>query len=245
MTAPAATLDAARDPARGLDAADSPRTLGEALPVFLRHGSPCIVIAALAIALAYRLYLGDWSWWDVTPLIGLAVYWPIQEWLIHVYILHFKPVTLFGRTVDFRVPRSHRVHHRAPWQIDLLFIPMHSFLYSIPIVCVSWWAIMPTPALAMTGVVAHFALTLHYEWVHFLVHTRVMPRTALYQRLRRNHRLHHFKNEHYWFGVTMLSGDRLLSTAPALAAVPTSRTCRELLGDGSVSPREMSGEAMR
>jgi hypothetical protein len=230
MTVPAATLDASRDPTRGLDAADSPRTLGEALPVFLRHGSPRVVIAALAVALAVRLHLGDWSWWDLLHLVALAAYWPIQEWLIHVYILHFKPFTLFGRTIDFRVPRKHRAHHRAPWQIDLLFIPMHSFIYSIPIVYLLWSAATPTAGLAMTGVVAHFALALHYEWVHFLAHTRVMPRRALYQRLRRNHRLHHFKNEHYWFGVTMLSGDRVLGTAPALGAVPTSPTCRELLG---------------
>jgi hypothetical protein len=229
MTAPAAVLDSSRDPVRGIEAADSPRTLAEALPVFLRHGSPRILIAALALALTLRLQLGDWSGWDLLPLAGLAAYWPIQEWLIHVYILHFKPVVLFGRTIDFRVPRSHRVHHRAPWDIARLFIPMHSFLYTIPIVGFTWWALTPTAALAMTGVVAHLALSLHYEWVHFLVHTRVMPRTAWYQRLRRNHRLHHFKNEHYWFGVTMLSGDQLLHTTPPLAAVPTSRTCRELL----------------
>jgi len=231
MTAPVSALEASRDPARGLTATDSPRTIGEALPVFLRHGSPRILLAALAVAVAIRLRLGDWSWWDLVPVAALAAYWPIQEWLIHVYILHFKPFVLFGRAIDFRVPRSHRQHHRAPWRIDILFIPMHSFLYSIPILCGLWFAAMPAPTLAMTGIVTHLALSLHYEWVHLLVHTRVMPRTALYQRLWRNHRLHHFKNEHYWFGVTMLSGDRLLRSAPPLAGVPTSRTCRELLGE--------------
>jgi len=82
--------------------------------------------------------------------------------------------------------------------------------------------------LVATGVLAYFALSLHYEWVHFLVHTRVMPRTALYQRLWRNHRWHHFKNEHYWFGVTMLGGDRLLGTAARREVVPTSATSRTL-----------------
>lgn len=229
MTAPAVVVDTPREPALGVAATDSPRNIREALPVFVRHGSPRILLVALTVALAYRLHLGDWSWWDVLPVAALAAYWPIQEWLIHVYILHFKPFTIFGRTIDFRVPRSHRVHHRAPWQIDLLFIPMHSFIYSIPLVALIWFTLAPTAALAMTGVVAQLALSLHYEWVHFLVHTRVMPRTALYQRLWRNHRLHHFKNEHYWYGVTMLSGDRLLHTAPMLTAVPTSRTCREIL----------------
>ena len=51
---------------------------------------------------------------------------------------------------------------------------------------------------------------------------------AYYQRLRDNHRRHHFKNEHYWFGVTMLGGDQLLQTAPAVAAVATSPTARDL-----------------
>jgi hypothetical protein len=225
-----AAVDTGGHTGTALNATDSPRTIGEALPVFLRHGSPRILLAALAVALVVRLRMGSWSWWDLLAVAALAAYWPIQEWLIHVYILHFKPFTLFGRTLDFRVPRSHRAHHRAPWNIDLLFIPMHSFIYSIPVVFLIWFALTPTLALAMTGVVAHLSLSLHYEWVHFLVHTRVMPRTALYQRLWRNHRWHHFKNEHYWFGVTMLSGDRLLRTAPALTAVPTSRTCREILG---------------
>jgi hypothetical protein len=230
MTAGTIPRDAPQATGTGFAAADSPRTLREALPAFFRHGSPRILIGALAFSLGVRVWLGNWSWWDPLPVAALLAYWPIQEWLIHVYILHFKPFTVRGRTIDFRVPRKHRAHHRAPWQIDLLFIPMHSFIYSIPVVYLLWFAVTPTAALAMTGVVAHFALSLHYEWVHFLVHTRIMPRTALYQRLWRNHRWHHFKNEHYWFGVTMLSGDRLLGTAPAPAEVPTSPTCRALHG---------------
>jgi len=230
MTAPALPADGVRELGTTLNAADSPRTLREALPVFLAHTSPRVLIVAVAASLAVRLWLGAWSGWDLLPLAGLVLYWPIQEWLIHVYILHFKPFTAFGRTVDFPVPQSHRAHHKAPWRLDLVFIPEHSFLYSIPIVFALWFAIAPTAALAMTGVVAHFALSLHYEWVHFLVHTRVMPRTAWYQRLWRNHRLHHFKNEHYWYGVTMLSGDRLLHTQPLPAAVRTSATARDLLG---------------
>ena len=87
---------------------------------------------------------------------------------------------------------------------------MHSFLYALPLLVLLWFALTPSTPLALTGIVAHLALTLHYEWVHFLVHTRYQPTLAYYQRLWRNHRLHHFKNEHYWMGVTMTSGDRLL-----------------------------------
>ena len=215
-------------PSLSLAATDSPRTLEEALRVFVRHGSPRVVIAALLIAVAARLAVGDWSAWDLLPIAGIALYWPIQEWLIHVYILHYRPVTIFGRRWDFRVPRKHREHHRAPWEIDILFIPFHSFLYALPLLVLLWFVMTPSTPLALTGIVAHLALTLHYEWVHYLVHTRYQPTSSHYQRLWRNHRLHHFKNEHYWMGVTMTTGDVLLGTAPAAKDVETSGTCRTL-----------------
>lgn len=211
---------------------DVPRTLREAVPVFLRHASPRLLIVAVAVAAAARIAVGRFSPWDLVPLAALVAFWPIQEWLIHVYILHRKPTTWRGRTVDFAVPRKHRAHHRDPWRLDLVFIPFHSFLYSIPIVVALWLALTPTLPLALTGICAHLAGALHYEWVHFLCHTRVVPRLALYRRLVRNHRHHHFKNEHYWFGVTMLAGDRLLGTAPPVDAVPTSPTARDLHAAG-------------
>jgi len=211
----------------------NPASLREALPVFLRHGSPRILIAALVLALGARLSLGGWSPWDLVPAAVVFAYWPLQEWLIHVFILHARPFRLFGRSVDFRVPRKHRAHHRDPWRLDLLFIPMHSFLYSVPLLAVLWLSLAPTRALALTGLSIHLALTLHYEWVHFLIHTRVSPRSRAYQRLWRNHRRHHFKNEHFWYGVTMLAGDRLLGTGPELQAVPTSPTARMLEGEAS------------
>jgi len=220
--------DASKAEGAGIGA--SPRTLGEAIPVFLRHGSPRVLLLCLAIAVVARIGVGGFSPWDVVPLVGIVAYWPIQEWLIHVFILHARPRTILGRSVDFRVPRKHRAHHREPWRLELLFIPMHSFLYSIPVLLGLWWLVTPSLPLALTGITAHFALALHYEWVHFLVHTRVQPRRAYYQRLWKNHRRHHFKNEHFWYGVTMLGGDRLLGTAPDLAAVPTSKTARTLEG---------------
>lgn len=206
----------------------SPSTIAEALPIFLRHASPRILIVSLFVAVAVRFWLGGWSIWDLLPVAGVFAYWPVQEWLIHVFILHFKPVRVFGRTIDPLVPRSHRAHHRDPWNYEILFIPMHSFLYSLPITILIWTFITPNASLATSGIVAAIVLSLHYEWVHFLIHTRVTPRSRYYQRLWRNHRLHHFKNEHYWYGVTRLEGDRLLGTDPLPETVPISETAKTL-----------------
>jgi hypothetical protein len=207
---------------------ESPNTLPAAVRCFSHYLSPRVLATATAVTLAARVTLGDWSRWDAAIVAAVLAIWPLQEWLIHVFVLHYKPVTLFGRTLDFPVPRSHRRHHRDPWNLDILFIPSHVFLYAIPLQLLFWTSVAPTLPLAFTGLLTFFILTLHYEWVHFLVHTRYRPTSRVYERLWRNHRLHHCKNEHYWFGVTMLSGDRLLGTAPALDQVPTSATCRTL-----------------
>jgi hypothetical protein len=45
----------------------------------------------------------------------------------------------------------------------------------------------------------------------------------------RNHRLHHYKNEHYWFTVTSSgTADRVLGTYPDAETVRTSGTARAL-----------------
>ncbi|HEY8494420.1 MAG TPA: sterol desaturase family protein [Myxococcota bacterium] len=228
MSAPATSAPAASAPRAPSAPADAPATLRAALPVFLRHASPRLLMVALAVALAARIAVGGFSIWDVVALLALLAYWPIQEWLIHVYILHRKPIHWRGRTIDFRVPRKHRAHHADPWRLDLVFIPFHSFAYSLPIMVGLWWLVTPNAQVALTGICGHLLLALHYEWVHFLCHTRVSPRLGYYQRLVKNHRWHHFKNERYWYGVTMLGGDRLLGTAPDPATVPTSPTARSL-----------------
>lgn len=217
-----------------LASGSSPRTIAEALPVFLRHGSPIILLIALVLAAALRFWLGQWSLWDSAPVVAIVALWPLQEWLIHVFILHFRPFKVWGWQLDFSVPRKHREHHRQPWNYEILFIPMHSFIYSVPLLVLLWTGVMPSTPLAWTAIVVHLALALHYEWIHFLIHTRVQPRLGYYQRLWRNHRLHHFKNERFWYGVTRLEGDRLLGTAPVPGTVPLSPTCRNLHENAAV-----------
>jgi hypothetical protein len=51
----------------------------------------------------------------------------------------------------------------------------------------------------------------------------------VYRAIWRNHRQHHFKNEHYWFTVTSSgTADRVLGTYPDSATVATSPTAKNL-----------------
>jgi hypothetical protein len=215
----------------------SPTSLRAALPLFLRHPSPAILASALAVALAARLAVGGFSVADLWPLLGLAVVWPFQEWCIHVFLLHARPFVWFGRRFDLALAKKHRRHHVEPEDLGILFIPLPSYLYSLPAVALFWWAVTPRPELALTGAAGHLALALRYEWVHFLIHTRYRPRGRWFRRLWRNHRLHHFRNERHWYGVTMLAADRVLGTGGDEASVAASPTCKTLgVAEGLSAP---------
>jgi sterol desaturase/sphingolipid hydroxylase (fatty acid hydroxylase superfamily) len=82
-----------------------------------------------------------------------------------------------------------------------------------------------------SGVLVSFAILAAYEWTHFLIHTPYRPKRRYYKAIWRNHRLHHYKNEHYWFGVTSIVGDRVIGTQPDQRAVPRSDTARYLHGE--------------
>jgi hypothetical protein len=205
-----------------------PGTLSGALREFARHASPRI-LAALALGFAAaRLAAGGFSPWDLVAVGAVVALWPVQEWLIHVLILHYRPRRIAGRTVDFLVPIKHREHHRDPWRLELVFIPLQVYLGVPAVLALVLWLSASSLPRALSVLSVYFALALHYEWIHFLIHTRYPPRRALYRRVWRNHLLHHFKNEHYWFGVTMLGGDRLFGTAADPDRVPTSKTARTL-----------------
>ncbi|GIW40447.1 MAG: fatty acid hydroxylase [Candidatus Binatia bacterium] len=207
-----------------------PTTLGEAFSAFARHRSPRLLFVCTVLAALRRSQLGPLSAADFVAAAALLAFWPLQEWLIHVFILHFRPRKVGRWTLDFAVPKAHRAHHRDPWDYELLFIPFHSYAYSLPLLLLSWHLAAPTSGVAWSGITLHLALALQYEWVHFLVHTRVPPRFGPYRIVWRNHRLHHFRNENYWYGVTRLEADWLLGTAPEPAAVPVSPTARTLGG---------------
>jgi len=205
-----------------------PDRLRPALAVFFRHASPRVLSALVVASVGVRVLLGGWSLWDLAVAVGIVMFWPLQEWLIHVFILHYQPVRLFGRKLDFKVPSLHRAHHRDPWRLDLVFIPIHVFAFVPLMVGAVVLLGVLRPQLVSTGLAVYFALSLHYEWVHFMIHTLYRPRFGYYQRLARNHLLHHFRNEHYWYGVTMLQADGWLRTAPEPNGVPKSTTCMSL-----------------
>lgn len=219
----------------GLDRDRYPKTLGETVAYFVRCPEPQLWIGLTTAMWLWRASLGPMGAGDLLAILALLAWWPMQEWLIHVNILHLKPFKLFGRTIDPVLGRKHRRHHRDPLNLKILFIPVEGAIPGLMVYAAILWASGFHP-VAVTFVATYLLGTLHYEWVHFICHTPYTPQSAYYRRLWRNHRLHHFKNEHYWMGVTMLSGDRLMGTDPHKSDVPLSGTCRTLGVTSDVGP---------
>ncbi|ANE80541.1 fatty acid hydroxylase [Mycobacterium adipatum] len=204
-------------------------TLADVGREFLRHPSPWMLTATLLAAAAARLAAGDWQVTDAAvPLVMLAVF-PFVEWVIHVAILHWRPRRIAGLTVDPLLSRKHRDHHVEPREVALVFIPWQSLLWVLPLAVAIALVVFPSLGRGLTFLTSLALLGIAYEWCHYLIHTDYKPKSAVYRSIWRNHRQHHFKNEHYWFTVTSSgTADRVLGTYPDPGTVETSPTARHL-----------------
>lgn len=201
------------------------------VPIFVRHWSPRLVAAALAAVLVARGVAGSWSWWDLVIAAALIAAQPFTEWLIHVCILHFKPRRVGRVRIDLDLARKHRAHHTDPSDIGLIFIPWSGLIGGGVLGTLAIVLLIPDTPQRLTAALVALALTLHYEWVHYFVHTPYRPRSRFYRYAWRAHRLHHFRNEHYWFGVTVHLADHVFGTFPDKSSVPLSPTARSLHAD--------------
>jgi hypothetical protein len=216
--------------------ADDLRTKREIARVYLGRGSARVLIAAAIVLGAARVVVRSFGWGDLVVLVVTVAIAGTVEWIIHRFLLHAREDAWTSRTLG--TGSGHRRHHLDPPDIDWLMLrglDAAVFITAFGAVTAVW----TLPLMWLTGsaflgpfltawTLAAIGLA-HYEWVHLMVHTRYRPRTRYYRRLATNHRLHHYRNERYWLGVTTNSGDRLLRTYPKHKTdVPLSDTARTL-----------------
>ncbi len=204
-------------------------SLADARRRFLTYPSPWMIGATLLSAGAARVVVGDWQRTDaIAPAVMLALF-PFFEWLIHVFVLHWRPRCFGPVTIDPLLARKHREHHVDPREVPLIFIPWRVLLWALPVAVAVALLAFPRTGLGLTCLIVLGVPGIGYEWCHYLIHSDYRPRTRAYRAVWRNHRQHHFKNEHYWFTVTSAgTADRVLGTYPDAADVPSSPTAKNL-----------------
>ncbi len=200
-------------------------TLPEAFAEFRAHRTPLLLAAQIGVLLVVRLawpgWWTSWSWADAVVVASLLAAQPFVEWLIHVFVLHC-PAN--GSRRDKIAGYAHRRHHEDPRDLRWQFLHPVT-VYGGSVLLGAIVLVFRTPS-AVTGVLVAAVMVLVYEWVHFLIHTDYVPRHGPYRRLHRAHRLHHFRNERYWLGVTRRGGDRVLRTNPRKEDVEVSPTAK-------------------
>lgn len=151
--------------------------------------------------------------------------WAASEYTFHRYVLHMpRPIQERLRKLHARL---HWKHHQTPDDPRLLFVPLFGDVFLFLQFGAIGAALGGVPAALGAALGLGIAL-LHYETTHLAAHVAYVPRTRWGRFLKRFHRLHHYKNEHYWFGVTHPLMDMLVGTWPDHHAVEKSNTARTL-----------------
>jgi hypothetical protein len=141
LTAPADSIPR-RDP--------SVLTLGDCWRSFVRQRTPPLLAAAIIGALALRVVLGHFDWRDAVVAVAVIAGTPVAEWLIHVYLLHAKPIRIGRFRHDLIAAREHRAHHMAPAELDGVLIPTYAVLIFIPLIALTVWG-LSFPIHALLG----------------------------------------------------------------------------------------------
>ncbi|MEO9223749.1 MAG: sterol desaturase family protein [Acidimicrobiales bacterium] len=195
---------------------------------FVRQRTPRLMAGFVALNVANRARHGRLGWPDAAAGVGVVVAQPFTELVLHTRLLHRAPTTWRGHTIDPVASRDHRAHHRDPKDLHYVFVPMPTLLAGFGAFAAGVALARHGRAPLASGGVAGAAMLGAYEWCHFLMHTGYQPKGRWFRSRWRTHRLHHYRNEHYWFGVLTHLGDQVNRTYPAKSAVPLSPTARSL-----------------
>ncbi len=177
-------------------------------------------IAASGLAIAFPIP-GSWIW----VALGAAVFF-VSEYVVHRSVYHH----LAGRPAGRYLSANHVAHHGEPESLRYLFNdPRFSVTLGVVYFVVAF-AVSRNLGLAAAFSAGNFLGLVYYEWVHFAAHRAgARPWTPWGRWMKKLHLLHHYKNEHFWFGVTSPALDVTLGTWRDPETVDHSPTVRTLV----------------
>lgn len=183
---------------------------------------PKWVLFATLVATAMA-FPAPYAWTLV--LAGIVIHVPV-EYVLHRFYLHANAGT--NERLKARLHQLHIAHHEDPADPDFLFnFPSVSILTTAFFFAIYLLASRSLGAAAALTA-GQFAAFLYYEYAHWAAHHDPNPRLPWVRAMKRHHLLHHFKNEHYWFGVTQPAMDVVVGTNPKSETIEKSPTVRTL-----------------
>jgi len=181
--------------------------------------SSSMIRFVLLVAAASLLYT-VWSFEGmrtVLAFLGGAVFFALAEYVSHRFVLHEFP-NLFPALY-----RGHAKHHEHPEDFKHLFSPMrYDLLLYIGYTAVLW-ALFRDAALIAAIVAGTSVYQLYYQWMHYVAHRPITPVTPWGRWMKKKHLLHHFMDEHSWYGVSHPALDYALGTDKPAPGAPVRR----------------------
>jgi hypothetical protein len=203
------------------------RSFTEVTRGFVRCPEALVTVTALVFIWLVAVLGGRYH--AGTPAIALVGFgfWYLLEIPIHRHILHWQPRHPGLKKL---MRRLHHAHHERPTDPELLFLPEWVSLPSIAIIAgvAAGLGVFHDGLWFLAGFWTSLTI---YEWMHYAVHSRWRPEWGPMRRTFDDHLRHHFRNEHYWFGVSNRFMDRFWGTSPDPDTVERSPTVRDLNAD--------------
>ena len=201
----------------------------EVLKIYFTRPTHWFYMTLWAIGISYTLITGAWlEYWYLSLLIlGLS---PFIEYYTHKYFLHLPMPTDREKHLWFStfMDHIHYNHHLNPKDVKFIFA---QFWLTFPIALLECLLVLvitrslEITAVFMTCIIFYYLL---YEWTHFLAHTHYSPKNAYSRYMKKYHLLHHYKNEHYWYGITTPFADVIFGKSRRPVTVTHSATAKTL-----------------
>lgn len=191
---------------------------------FLQHD----IIIMIGIMVAFFILLQEqiFTGTAILSFVFGVIFYTVNEYVTHRFIFHLKPPK--NPSLLKLLKRLHYDHHVYPDDLRLLFLPVW---YSLPlfIICLSvLYFFTENITIVLSFGIGMIVMLLVYEWKHYIAHRPIRPLTRFGRWLKKQHILHHYKNENYWFGVSNPFYDFLFGTYKEGKDVKLSETARNL-----------------
>lgn len=136
----------------------------------------------------------SWTWTAAGS--GIILFFFI-EYLVHRFALH----GIFSKIMP-KAYREHDIHHKDPKNIRYMLTPN---TYNVPYhlgLGIAFATLFQNIHLASSIMVGFGAYQLFYEWMHYVSHRPITPKTPWGKWMKQFHMLHHHKNAEGYYGVT-------------------------------------------
>ncbi len=194
---------------------------------FFQHGSNVFIVLTLVSLSVSLVWNGAGARTLGLVLAGIAIFF-LAEYFTHRFQLHAPPV---GNSFMKRLQRRmHYDHHVEPNRLDLLFLPIWYAIPAVALYALVYHKLTGSVEVTQALLVGNLLGLLYYEYVHFSAHVNITPSTPWGRYMKKYHLWHHYKNEHYWYGVTNPLFDYLFGTYKDQSEAERSTTVRDLHG---------------